>query len=177
MRKVIWCHKNTAFHQRHHRSGKKNSPWQALAPNGTQSLSLRDSEQARRLSRRKRLTPYGVKACPGLFSFPTNHCNQFSEEYSYPTHGKYRLCRNNNLASQQGLYLFSSKPWDCPVASLFCFIVFLADHSDLVDQLSVVECVETRRGQRRLLFAAERLHGVEMLKQEETGVGVGGIEA
>ena len=28
-----------------------------------------------------------------------------------------------------------------------------------------------------MLHAAERLYGVEMLKQEEAGIGVGGIEA
>ena len=61
--------------------------------------------------------------------------------------------------------------------SLLRLIVFLADHRYLVDQLSIVEGVEASGGLRRLLFAAERLYGVEMLEQEETGVGVGGAKA
>lgn len=61
--------------------------------------------------------------------------------------------------------------------ALLCLVVFLANHLYLMDQLSVVEGVEAGGWQRRLLFATERLHGVEMLKQEETGIGVGGAEA
>ena len=59
---------------------------------------------------------------------------------------------------------------------LLRLVVLLSDEFYLVDEFSVVQCIEAVGGQRSLLFAAESLHGVEMLEQEETGIGVGGIE-